>query len=360
MILFLGFFFSLLTLSSALVFKTVFLPVAHLFPAVFYFHLAAYILAGLCFFGVIFERARQSRRASPWVGAYFFIFLGIHSLLFVGALISMALVFGGVALGRDVPVSSAAAAGLLISYFLAILGWLTTSRGPRFVRLQLHESPGSRPLRIVQISDLHIGTTQRTQFVKRVVDQILEEKPDCIVLTGDIGDGDPELHLPSLRELGRLKAPLGVYGILGNHELYWQAEEWSRHFTAQGIQMLSDEIRLLHWNNQLVQLVGLGPEDRKFLKELELKDSHPLIVLAHYPHRADEAIEAGARLFLAGHTHGGQFWPWSWAVHLFHRYSYAHYQVKKTSIYVSAGTGHWGAPFRFGRRAEIVLVELGI
>ena len=104
--------------------------------------------------------------------------------------------------------------------------------------------------------------------------------------------------------------------------------------------------------------MGLTPQPTLAAVNWPIENCENKIVLAHYPDRAKEAANWGAKLFLAGHTHGGQFWLWSWFLHLCHRYAPGHYRLGATHIYVNRGFGFLGYPGRVGILPEITVVEL--
>lgn len=328
------------------------LPASQLYGFIFPFHLCLYLIALLAIPVVVYGRKRGAERIEKgpryWLSVYLFPFIGLHSLFFAGLVASWVAV---VIFHAFVP--EAALYSLLAAYGFALLGLVISYRGPRVIKVDI-SAKNEKPLSFVQLSDLHIGSTVSARYVRNVVNKTLAINPDCIVLTGDIGDAEPRRHVDAIQELARLKAPLGVFLVLGNHEMYWPTEEWVKAFRSCGFEVLIDEQRDLVWQRKHFSLVGLAPMNGKKIADIyQRKDAHELIVLSHYPNRAQEAAAAGAKLFLAGHTHGGQFWPWSWFIYLFHRYAKGLYRIGPTSVYVNRGTGHWGPPFRFGQRAEI-------
>lgn len=348
--------FTLVVLTSWMVFSVLIAPAASLLPWLYPLHAALYGLAAIVIGIVFYTRAKaRVRHESPvhqWISRYFFVFIGVHSLLIPATLVQMLV---HVLSGADQ--AQLALATLAGAYAVAAASVLTAKIGPRLQRVKL---AGSGPvLKIAQISDLHIGVNIGPRYVKKVVELANAGQPDCIVLTGDIGDGDSRAHQAAIAELAQLRAPLGVFLILGNHELYWQAGEWIKAFRAAGLQVLVDEARDLHWQGRPFTLLGLAPSASKPMAEqLAMHPATgPVLVLSHYPSRAQEAAAAGAKLFLAGHTHGGQYWPWSWLIYLFHRYAKGYYQLGAMQIYINRGTGYWGPPLRLGARAEVSLLE---
>ena len=177
--------------------------------------------------------------------------------------------------------------------------------------------PGLEGLRIVQLSDIHIGSYMSVADVRRVVGMANDLGADLAVVTGDFltGAGDPLEDC--IRELSRLHAPLGVWGCNGNHEIYAGAEAaTAKLFARQGMHLLRQESVELVRHRQSFNLIGVDyqrprdVEDRPLpmLDGLEplLRRDMPNILLSHNPNAFPRAAELGVELTLAGHTHGGQ------------------------------------------------------
>ncbi len=225
-------------------------------------------------------------------------------------------------------------------------------------------------LRIVQITDLHIGPMVGGDWMRDVVAKVNALKPDLIAVTGDLVDG-------SIAELGKhvapladLAAPHGVYFITGNHEYYSGVEEWCRHVSDMGIRVLRNErVTITGAEGDSFDLAGVDDwasgnfpgQGHDLPKALAGRDtSKALILLAHQPAAVDEASTHGVDLQLSGHTHGGQIWPFKYLVYLQQPYVQGLYRHRDmaTQIYVSPGTGFWGPPMRLGTAAEITHITL--
>lgn len=273
---------------------------------------------------------------------------------------------GGAALAQSLP---AAAVGA--SVLFAGLGLKQAVRGPRGreVAVPVRGLPeGLRGLRVAQISDLHVGPTIRRRQVERVVERTMALKPDLIALTGDIGDGDPSRLQDALAPLSRLRAPLGVYYVPGNHEYYWGAKAWLAEMRALGLVPLVNENRVVDSGGARLLVAGIPDEqggmflpghEPDHLRAAEGAENADFkLLLAHRPDGASAAERAGFDLQLSGHTHGGQFFPANLFVGLFHRFARGLERAGRMWIYVSPGTGYWGPPNRFGVPAEITALTL--
>jgi hypothetical protein len=258
--------------------------------------------------------------------------------------------------------------------------------------------PALDGLRITQISDLHAGSYMPVQQVRRAIGMANELKGDLAVVTGDfISDrGDPLEDC--ITEISRLRAPLGVWGCNGNHEIYAHAEAASAAlFQRFGMKLLRHENAELRWNGGALNLIGVDyqrqhptegvhPPMLAGVQALVRRDI-PNIMLSHNPNSFPKAAELGIELSLAGHTHGGQVRVeildhcWSPAEFLtpyvaglyrrpllapailgdneiagFHQAS--NLQSPTSSIYVNRGLGTIGAPVRLGVPPEITLITL--
>ncbi len=223
-------------------------------------------------------------------------------------------------------------------------------------------------LRIVQLTDIHIGPTNGPAFIRELVEKTNAERPDIIVITGDLVDGRVGDLGDDLSELRNLEAKHGVFFITGNHEYYSGVDEWIRFLPGLGIQVLMNQRVSIEHEGERLEVAGvpdltghrIGPPHKPDLqKTLEGRDKNiPLILLAHQPRQFTEAAEHGVTLQLSGHTHGGQFFPFNLIVKAVEPYFRGLYRVKESTLYVSRGTGYWGPPLRFLVPRELTVIEL--
>jgi len=226
-------------------------------------------------------------------------------------------------------------------------------------------------VKIVQITDLHIGPITDGGWLRQVVAKVNALKPDIIVVTGDLVDGSIEKLGHLVAPIKGLTAPLGVYFITGNHEYYHGVEPWCAHIAGLGLRVLRNERVSIVAGAQRGSFDLAGVDDwssRRFPgqghdlpKALAGRDpDKALVLLAHQPAAIDEAAAHGVDLQLSGHTHGGQIWPFNYAVQLQQPYleGFHRHRDTATQIYVSSGTGFWGPPMRLGTSAEITDITL--
>lgn len=230
---------------------------------------------------------------------------------------------------------------------------------------------GTRSWRVVQLSDIHVGPTIGREFLDQIVDRVNAERPDLVVITGDLVDGSVESLSAHVAPLARLAAPEGVYFITGNHEYYSGAVEWCDHLESLGVRVLRNHCCAIGGEDGFTlagvddwtahQFARLAPGHTHDL-EGALRGAHPerpVVLLAHQPKSVREAAARGVDLQLSGHTHGGQLFPFNYLVRVQQPYVAGLAQVnERTQIYVSRGTGYWGPPMRLGAPAEITVLTL--
>lgn len=214
-----------------------------------------------------------------------------------------------------------------------------------------------KPLTIVLASDLHVGYHNRRAELGRWVDLINAEKPDLVLIGGDIIDRSlrPVTEGRYEEEFRRLEAP--VWTVLGNHETYAGLPQAEQFFEAAGIRVLKDSVA--HFKGVDV----IGRKDRSTPGRAALRDLADglegfTLVLDHQPSHLEEAEAAGVDFQFSGHTHRGQVWPVSWATDLMFEKSWGPYRKGDTRYYISSGLGLWGAKIRVGTRSEYLVLKL--
>ncbi|SDB50455.1 hypothetical protein SAMN05660653_02503 [Desulfonatronum thiosulfatophilum] len=222
--------------------------------------------------------------------------------------------------------------------------------------------------RIVLISDTHFGVMTRQAWVERLVAFIQNLEPDLVLLAGDQINDHPEWLEPKAAVMANLDPPLGVFGVLGNHESYVGIHPtWTFHDQA-GITLLRNETLILRHSG--IQLIGIDDptwgrmEPQFIIQHLEnlapeLSPEHFQILLTHRPWAWEEkAVPLGIHLMVAGHTHGGQIYPFHWFVRLQHKYIAGHFQQDQSHLFVTTGAGTWGPPMRVRAKPEVVIIDL--
>ncbi len=236
---------------------------------------------------------------------------------------------------------------------------------PEVTRLELKIGkplPGDE-LKLVMISDIHLSNYITGDDLDKYIEMINGENPNLVLIAGDIAD----MRLEPLKKWGvaerfaKIKAPMGVYAISGNHEFYGGEKEQILNYLKEGgINILLDSVAVTGGGVQIAGRDDRTNHKRKTLKEV-LKDtdkSLPLILLDHQPFNLAEAENEGVDLQLSGHTHNGQFWPGSLIVKWMYEIPYGYKKRGDTHYYVSSGIGLWGPKIRIGTKSEIVSITL--
>lgn len=217
-------------------------------------------------------------------------------------------------------------------------------------------------LKILAISDLHLGYTIGDKEFKKWVDIINSEQPDIVLIAGDIIDnGLRPVNAGKYAEYFRqINAPLGIYTCPGNHEYISNIAESQKFIESAGITLLQDSVQLVLNSFYIIGRDDLSNPNRKPLSELvkNLDQSKPIILLDHQPKNLNDAAENNIDLQLSGHTHRGQFWPISFITDLMFEKSHGYLKKENTNIYVSSGLGIWGGKFRIGTQSEYVVITM--
>lgn len=260
---------------------------------------------------------------------------------------------------------------LVAASSLFLLGYVRAHHGVglRRVTVPIDKLPPELAgLRILQITDLHVGPTIRKRFVEKVVKLATDAAPDLIVVTGDLADGRVRELAGEVAPLSALRAPLGQYYVTGNHEYYWEGGAWIDKVRELGFEPLLNGHAIVRKDGKTFAIAGVpDPAAEHFGQagpDLDLafdgipEDAFPIVFLCHQPKFAADAEARGATLQISGHTHGGQFFPWTLVASWVHRFNAGLHRLGSMWIYVSRGTGYWGPPVRVGSPAEITLLEL--
>ena len=250
-------------------------------------------------------------------------------------------------------------------------GFYSARKGPTVINqdIYLKNLPESfENFTIAQISDLHVGPTIKKAYVEKVVNQISNINPDLIAITGDMVDGSIDYLRKDLEPLSNVVASFGTYFVTGNHEYYSGAERWLDETDRMGFTNLVNENKLIKINDESIALAGVN--DYRAHQIISSHRTNPekaikginndkiKILLAHQPSSIFKANEAGYDLQISGHTHGGQFWPFTYPTKKANPYLSGLHDHNGTQIYVNSGTGYWGPPLRLGVTAEITLFKL--
>jgi predicted MPP superfamily phosphohydrolase len=240
--------------------------------------------------------------------------------------------------------------------------WKVRVELPVQIYKTLGDSTSVKPLRIVAISDLHLGYGIGKKEFEGWVNTINAENPDIVLIAGDIIDNSVRpLNEGNFAEsFHKIKAPMGVYACLGNHEFISGLKNSLDFYEKAGIHLLRDTAELV---NNSFYVIGRDDRSNEWRKPLHvlvdsLDKSKPLILLDHQPYHLEEAEAYGIDLQISGHTHQGQVWPISAITNAIYEKDHGFVKKGNANIYISSGIGIWGGKFRIGTQSEYVVIDL--
>lgn len=225
------------------------------------------------------------------------------------------------------------------------------------------DKPLVSPVKIVAVSDVHLGYATEKDRLKGYVKMINEQKPDVVLIAGDLIDNNVkplnEWHMEE--ELRELNAPMGVYMVPGNHEYISGIEASEEFIKKSGIMLLRDSVVELANGLQIV-----GRDDRHNKRRMPLADVMKLVdarkavlMLDHQPYQVAKKDSLGVDVQISGHTHRGQIFPMNMVVDAMYEQSYGYRKWLHSHVYVSSGLSLWGPPFRIGTRSDMAVITIG-
>ena len=306
------------------------------------------------------------RYTNPLLRAFYrasAVWVGLLSFLFVAAVGTWA-VYGVASLaGASLNFHRLAEWMFGVAFAVGIAGVMNAS-WTRITRttIKLTNLPAAwRGRKAALISDVHLGHVRNRNFLRRMVAMILEEGPDAIFIAGDLYDGTYIDAARAAEPLSRLSAPHGVYFVAGNHEQFGDDRKYLEAVEAAGVRVLNNE----KVEADGLQIVGVpyrnatrGEHLASVLENVHIDRDRASILLVHAPDHPAIAEAAGVSLQLSGHTHLGQFVPWSWfARKIYRQFVYGLSRIGKMQVFTSSGAGTWGPPLRLGSNPEIVVLQ---
>jgi len=330
----------------------------------------------------------RSGLSGPVAGVLFwsaYVLFGVVALVFVGTLLidaasglatlaERAGLTGAPDPGRRALLRSWAQLGVVgVSGALTAGGYRAATRVPAVTEVEVPITglpPALHGFRIAQISDVHIGPTIKGPWLQKVVDVINDLDVDLVAVTGDLVDGDADALADDVAPLGTLRARHGAFFCTGNHEYYSGVDAWVAAVAGLGLRPLLNAHQLLDHDGARVLVAGVTDRSAHRVRPDHASDPAQAIagrdadgdlrlLLAHQPRSAYPAAALDFfHLQLSGHTHGGQFAPFSFFIGLFQPFAVGLHRLGSMWIYTNRGTGYWGPPNRLGSPSEITLLRL--
>ncbi len=295
------------------------------------------------------------KASAIWMGLLSFLFLGAVVSWFVFSIMSAA----GISLNFHATVVRLFAAAVMLGLFGVFnASWTRVTRA----RVKLANLPDAwRGRKAAVLSDVHLGHVRNRNFLERLVAKILREEPDAVFILGDLFDGTAINADEATQPLNQLRATHGVYFVAGNHEQFGDDSKYLNAVASTGVRVLKNE----KVNLDGLQVVGVPYRDASMngglasaLRHVSIDRDRASILLVHAPDDPHAAEAHGFSLQLSGHTHLGQFIPWSWmARRIYRQFVYGLSRIGKMQVFTSSGAGTWGPPVRLGSNPEIVMLE---
>ncbi len=298
------------------------------------------------------------------------LWIGVLFLLFAALIAAEVATLGGWLFARAAPAirSVATMAGLAMASVAAV-------QGLRAPVIREHEVPlpglpaALDGTRLAVLTDTHLGTLIGGGWLAARIQQVESLQPDAILIAGDLVDSDLDGATALQPLLAELRAPLGTWVVLGNHDVYAGVGRVLGFAEGAGLHVLRNRhaelapgliVAGIDDPATLRRRAGLNADNRLDDALAGIPTSAATILLAHTPdsHTAADAAAAGVGLMLSGHTHGGQIWPFSYLVARRYPLLAGRYDVGAMAVLVCRGTGTWGPRMRLWRPGEILLVTL--
>ena len=210
------------------------------------------------------------------------------------------------------------------------------------------------------VSDVHLGHVRGYAFAKRLSALLSGLGADIVLVGGDMYDGTKVDARRLAGPLGEITAPHGTYFVAGNHEEFRDRRQYLDAVKDSGVRVLNNEMVVIDG----LQLVGIHHHEsvtwegyRETLRSVNVDPNAASILLTHCPHHLPVAAEEKIGLQLSGHTHAGQFFPFTWITkRIYGPFVYGLKRLGTLLVYTSCGVGTWGPPLRLGTSPEVVLI----
>lgn len=224
-----------------------------------------------------------------------------------------------------------------------------------------------KPLTVALVSDLHLGNNISRGHIQKMVKLINENNPDLVLIAGDLVDHNPKFAIKDGvgEDFLKIKAPLGIFAITGNHEYIGDAEMSINYLSKFGVHYLRDTMLTIDHKIQLIgredrQKVIVTQQKRKTISTLtsDLNRELPSILLDHQPVEYQAVANENIDLMVSGHTHKGQLFPLNFITQRVFENHYGLLKKQNTWFYTTNGFGTWGPPVRVGNTPEVVIFTL--
>jgi len=322
------------------------------------------IIFPIMFLGVMVFGAKHFSTINSWIYTTGGVWLGLLAYLFITALIISLLILINTYLNLNIPLQTITILLIVCSIVTTVIG-ICNSSHPRLTKFEV-KSPILAPLwkdkKIMFFSDVHLGETRQEKFMQKVVDIINKENPDIVFNLGDLIDGPSIPYAKVFAPLYKLNPPLGNYYVEGNHEGYSSEYALFKENIPTNINNVTDKKVYINGTQIIGMSYDMNKSNELLRKELELlkyNKTEPSIILLHDPKGIPFLAENGVSLVLSGHTHSGQFFPFTTIVKaMYGKYTHGVAYTDETASVTSSGVGTAISPVRIGTNSEIVILEI--
>lgn len=309
-----------------------------------------------------------TKMGSFWLGAMLYLTL----LFLLVDLVGLGFKISGNQMGFPLRINPLFTKWVTLSVYtlsaLISIGGFVNAMSPRVTNIPIQSEKIAESMRVVAVSDIHLGSINGKGRLKHLVKMVTQQQPDLILLAGDVFDD--HINWDGLNDLGQyfleFSAPMGVYAIMGNHEYIGNADKAENYMVQHGIKVLRDfsielekNLTIIGRDDRMAEQVRKSP--RKEMSQLieTVDTSNFMILLDHQPYHLNEAVDNGVDLQISGHTHHGQLFPLNLITRSIFELSKGYKQIGYSHFYVSTGFGTWGPPMRVGNRPELVVFDIG-
>jgi uncharacterized protein len=259
--------------------------------------------------------------------------------------------------------------GLTFSLIITVYGYFN-ARSPNIntVNIEVNKSNAElSDLKVVLITDIHMGAMVGNSRVKEMVEIINSLEPDIVIFGGDLVDHNPRyMKTYNMGEyFSKIRSRFGVFAVTGNHEFIGDPEKSIGYMEQFGVKYLRDTMITIAGN---IRIAGRDDKDKVRFTGVKRKGLDAvlsgarrddiIILVDHQPVEYNIVQQAGIDLMLSGHTHRGQLWPFKYITSTVYPNDYGLQKNGNTYFYTSSGYGTWGPPVRTGNRSEVVVINI--
>ena len=327
------------------------------------------VIMGVGFWGVFVAGRFSGHGNEGWLAGGLEAFGMVWMVVLFLTAVCLLVVDVGTGFGRFCPRHAPVWRGtaLVFGAVLSVVAYVLGHMPPAVERYDVRIPGLPAPLEgrtMVALSDLHLGATLNGQWLAARVRQVVAERPDLVVLLGDMVEGHGAMDGDVAAILRGLSPPLGLWGVLGNHESHGQASGNSSLLADAGVRVLRNSWAEIQPGFILAGVDDLSAGEQNWRVAANLAatlQGRPVgatVLLSHAPWGAGVAAAQGVSLMLCGHTHGGQIWPFSYLVGLRYPLLDGRYEIGGATVIVCRGTGTWGPRMRLWSRGSILHVTL--